>query len=606
MSSSPYQPAATLLNKIWDKHVSLKNLVFDKKTGQLTCSKTTYAQVCQVQRNFSLLKAVLENSNSKIPEAKNQGLLYVLLYELLLGPNKKIRGGGALKRNLVKHEKALQKALESVQDQFQISGGQSEAVASFPRYVRVNTCRTKTKELVQRLNRDGDSQEESASLDFYADRHVPDLLVFPPGSTEYLKRMEAEWNTADSNSSDLFVLQDKSSCFSALCLARGFVDPIKSDGAVDWMDACAAPGNKTSHLAALLLEDQKKARTPSTLYAFDRDKDRHKLLKKRLEQFVPTSKSFKVSTKEQDFLETKPEDYPNVRGILLDPTCSGSGIFTSLDERRGVKNEASRDEQRVQSLSNFQLKILEHAAGFPSIQRIVYSTCSVHVTENESVAARFLKDRREEWEIVSPVCLSHWKRRGLQCKDEHCQGDDGAAWSEEEAASMIRASYEDETNGFFVCCFQRRHESSKKRRANSNVTDLLEKKSGEVGLELYDDQFSPSKSSPKKGDSTEKRKRTRNADKDHNSSKNQFSPSKASAKEGDSTKKQKRPRDADNEPSDSKTSPSTVAQTKEFNTKEETDDRHQKKIAKKMEWKKRQREQKVARLQKKQKQQLKS
>ncbi len=94
MSASPYMPAALLLSQIWETKKSIKTLAYDK-SGDLKISKSTYAQVCHVLEHQRTLMEVLKAVS--IP-CRNEALLYVLLYELLLGPNQKIRGGGAVKR----------------------------------------------------------------------------------------------------------------------------------------------------------------------------------------------------------------------------------------------------------------------------------------------------------------------------------------------------------------------------------------------------------------------------------------------------------------------------------------------------------------------------
>jgi len=72
---------------------------------------------------------------------------------------------------------------------------------------------------------------------FSIDEHVPNLLCFHPDSglqdnPQYI--------------SGKIILQDKASCFPALILS-----PPASDDTVV-IDATAAPGNKTSHLSALM------------------------------------------------------------------------------------------------------------------------------------------------------------------------------------------------------------------------------------------------------------------------------------------------------------------------------------------------------------------
>ena len=58
-----------------------------------------YAICCHVLKEKSLLEKLLK----AVPniQAKNEGLVYILLYELLMGPNKNIRGGGALKQQII-------------------------------------------------------------------------------------------------------------------------------------------------------------------------------------------------------------------------------------------------------------------------------------------------------------------------------------------------------------------------------------------------------------------------------------------------------------------------------------------------------------------------
>ena len=65
-------------------------------------------------------------------------------------------------------------------------------------------------------------------------------------------------------------------------------------------------------------------------------------------------------------------DYPNVEYILVDPSCTGSGIV----RRSEITSDTSLD--RILALSRFQAMILKHALSFPSVKKVVYSTCSIH------------------------------------------------------------------------------------------------------------------------------------------------------------------------------------------------------------------------------------
>lgn len=72
---------------------------------------------------------------------------------------------------------------------------------------------------------------------FSKDTHVPNLLLFHPSTT---------FRDDSLYSSGKIILQDKASCFPALVLS-----PPHTDESVV-IDATAAPGNKTSHLSALM------------------------------------------------------------------------------------------------------------------------------------------------------------------------------------------------------------------------------------------------------------------------------------------------------------------------------------------------------------------
>jgi len=101
-----------------------------------------------------------------------------------------------------------------------------------------------------------------------------------------------------------------------------------------------------------------------------------------------------------------------VKRIMLDPSCSGSGLPTHSDNHNSRRNcktpendvcggsddgktddcGGSDDVGRLQKLSHFQKKLLSHALKeFKSVEVICYSTCSIHHEENEAVVEECLK-----------------------------------------------------------------------------------------------------------------------------------------------------------------------------------------------------------------------
>jgi putative methyltransferase len=114
------------------------------------------------------------------------------------------------------------------------------------------------------------------------DAHIPHLLLFPP---------QTPFHDDPFYKAGKIILQDKASCFPALVLSP----PAHKDTVV--IDATAAPGNKTSHLSALM-ENKGK------LFAFERDRKRFATLKMML------SKAGCKNTEpiNIDFLAVEPSD----------------------------------------------------------------------------------------------------------------------------------------------------------------------------------------------------------------------------------------------------------------------------------------------------------
>lgn len=573
----------------------LKSIVFKTKTDsssaggastttEMICSKSTYATLCQTLQSKPLIDKLLDQYPPTPPskekkkhgkvllrdilmnKCKNTGLLYILLHELLFSKFQKIKGGGGLKRVIVQFEpslRSLQKSLHLTYDDIQKEKNSQEKLDSnqiiFPRYARVNTIKTTLEEVVSTLNStthktdttddNGDddddeklepTEEKHLLLDgdkkAYLDAHIPHLLVLPP---EIMKSDTAKFYSHPLLQEGKIILQDKASCFPALALVHATTVPSNSNDSYtgilegDILDACAAPGNKTSHLAALLTEEYRKKEMKETkntsnrkknkkqepwpkVIAFDRDKRRFEILKSRMSQLVsvPSAKTkfVPVHPIQTDFLQTSSTDpeLKNVKSILLDPSCSGSGIKTSPDRNENVHSSENKEQekdqnQRIQSLAKFQLTCLRHSMSFPQVERIVYSTCSIHDLENEGVVAAALGvgldlevlmnggDKKEninnDWELIAPAALSSWKRRG---KVVH-------GLSEAQASCLVRCDAEDgdETNGFFVSCFQRKsckksgtmsHSTGQHETVSDSFVEFIHK-SDNVSLPIYNGEY---------------------------------------------------------------------------------------------------------------------
>lgn len=179
-----------------------------------------------------------------------------------------------------------------------------------------------------------------------------------------------------------------------------------------------------------------------------------------------------------DFLSLSPEDalHEKVTHILLDPSCcecflaylsvlphkTTAGSGTILDRLDHLSAVAAKDQKRINALAEFQLTILSHALRFKSVQKVVYSTCSVHPEENEHVIERVLSkpEFKDEWRLaLREEVIPTWPIRGLPT----AFSDPGRfllACTEyadlyvEMADSVIRCE-PGLTHGFFVACLVR-------------------------------------------------------------------------------------------------------------------------------------------------------
>lgn len=303
----------------------------------------------------------------------------------------------------------------------------------------------------------------------YFDEFVPNLFGIHPQdkitSHELYKRGK-------------IIIQDRASCFPATILNPTYKDTI--------IDACAAPGNKTTHVASFMFGDHPmddKDCKPQ-IFAFEKDPERAQILQKMV-KIAGCAQNIKVNV--GDFTKIAvPEVFKNVTGFIVDPSCSGSGIFgrkyvDALNKRKkqirtnGDDDEVIPDEQeeesreqktkkdsletRLAKLSSFQFQVVKHAMSFPKANKIVYSTCSIHAEENERVVIDLLLDKKvQEWGwTVSKRknVIPEWPRRGFASEFEEVFIDDKEK-CQRMADGCIRAlPKEDGGIGFFAVCFER-------------------------------------------------------------------------------------------------------------------------------------------------------
>jgi 16S rRNA (cytosine967-C5)-methyltransferase len=135
------------------------------------------------------------------------------------------------------------------------------------------------------------------------------------------------------------------------------------------LDLCAAPGGKTTHLAALMGDDGR-------IVSVERHEGRAEALRRTAARMGATC----VTVLTGD-ARTPPEG-PFDR-VLVDPPCSDLGTLASRPDARWRKTPDD-----VARLAQIQRDIVDAAAEVLKPGGVlVYSTCTISPTENESVAS---------------------------------------------------------------------------------------------------------------------------------------------------------------------------------------------------------------------------
>ncbi|MEG4007003.1 16S rRNA (cytosine(967)-C(5))-methyltransferase [Microcoleus sp. Pol11C1] len=152
------------------------------------------------------------------------------------------------------------------------------------------------------------------------------------------------------------------------------------------IDACAAPGGKTTHSAELMQDE-------GTIYACDKTASRLKKLKENADRLQ--MKSIKIHTGDSRHF---PEFVNLADRVLLDAPCSGLGTLHRRADARW-----HHTPENIQQQSQLQSELLANAATFvKSGGVLVYATCTIHPLENETVIRSFL-DSNPHWQIEPPT-----------------------------------------------------------------------------------------------------------------------------------------------------------------------------------------------------------
>ncbi|SHN89791.1 16S rRNA (cytosine(967)-C(5))-methyltransferase [Bathymodiolus heckerae thiotrophic gill symbiont] len=149
------------------------------------------------------------------------------------------------------------------------------------------------------------------------------------------------------------------------------------------LDACSAPGGKTTHLSELAPK--------AKIIALDSDKDRLERVAQNAQRFnINNIEIIRGDAQEQDWWDKKHFDK-----ILLDAPCSATGVI-----RRHPDIKLLRKPKDITALVELQSKILDNLwQMLKPGGTLLYATCSILKAENEFQIADFLYSHDDAREI---------------------------------------------------------------------------------------------------------------------------------------------------------------------------------------------------------------
>jgi 16S rRNA (cytosine967-C5)-methyltransferase len=225
--------------------------------------------------------------------------------------------------------------------------------------LRVNILKTSLEDLENTL------QEQGINVTRIADLHQGLRLTKNVGAIDKIPGF----------TEGLFTIQDSSAQMVAHLL-----DPQPHETIID---ACAAPGGKTTHIVELI-GDQ------GTVFACDRTASRLKKLQQNTERLEIKSIKIKIEDSRNIPQFTNMGDR-----VLLDVPCSGLGTL-----HRHADARWKQTPEKVQELAKMQTEILNHAQTWVKENGfLVYATCTLNTQENEQIITKFLAEH-PQWKIV--------------------------------------------------------------------------------------------------------------------------------------------------------------------------------------------------------------
>lgn len=392
-----YYKCADILREMDKGKSNFKTIVYKYKESR--CFQKIYAITSSILQKKPLIESIfdfLEEKNNKNIENKN--LMLVLIYEEFFNPNKKKMGG--------KLQKIIKKEKKSISEKFKIVLKDKTKIFIKNRiYFRIiNASKNLQDPEIQKLT--NFSNKDKINKNLY---HLP---------YEKYKQFNTEEFPLYKNNK--IVIQSKSSCLPVFILSQ-FLKNEKGQ----ILESCSAPGNKTLQLYEYFPDFE--------ILSFELNKKRFGVLEKRRDFFKENfeRKNFAFNENFFEFGKISRVDKDLVKAVVIDPSCSGSGMIGNIDNLEDLKKmEIEEDfdfekyvnkkydslekyqKEKICKLAETQEKFIQFSIkNFKNLKFIVYSTCSIYEKENENVVRNILNNN-PKIELVN-IFGEEWDLRGF-------------------------------------------------------------------------------------------------------------------------------------------------------------------------------------------------
>ena len=202
-------------------------------------------------------------------------------------------------------------------------------------------------------------------------------------------------------------------------------DAVEIKEGEKFLDLCAAPGSKTGFISAKYQIRNPKSETQNRIVAGDYYSHRIENLKDNLENQAAEF----VDIVQYDAMLELPFADESFDVILIDAPCSGTGTIRHNPEIRYFLRA-----EDFEMLSGKQLTILQNASKILKTGgKLIYSTCSLEIEENEAIIKKFLNGNPNFKKIAPNV-------------DEKFLTEDGFGRT---------FPHRDSTDGFFIATLER-------------------------------------------------------------------------------------------------------------------------------------------------------